>query len=66
MKEAFKNLKDQYQAEIFNTSCSDHTQRQVLWMADNMIDKIKGHLEAIMVSGTLASKELDELQGLTK
>jgi|TARA_R110000744_G_scaffold164380_1_gene281467 hypothetical protein len=66
MKEAFKNLKDQYQAEIFNTSYSDHTQRQVLWMAHNMIDKIKGHLESIMVSGTLASKELDELQGLTK
>lgn len=66
MKEAFEKLKNQYQTEIFNTSYSDHNQRQVLWMAYNMIDKIKGHLESIMVSGRLAQKELDQIQDLTK
>ena len=66
MKEAFNYLKSRYQEEIFNTSYSDHNQRQVLWMAYNMIEKIKGHLESVMTSGSLAQKELDQLQDLTK
>lgn len=66
MKETFKYLSDRYQEEIFNTSYNDHEQRQVLWMAYNMIDKIKGHLESVMTNGKLASQELDQLQGLTK
>lgn len=66
MKEAFNYLKSSYQEEIFNTSYSDHNQRQVLWMAYNMIEKIKGHLESVMTSGSLAQKELDQLQDLTK
>jgi hypothetical protein len=45
---------------------ADHNQRQVLWMAYNMIEKIKGHLESVMTSGSLAQKELDQLQDLTK
>jgi len=66
MKEAFNYLSDRYKSEIFNTSYNDHEQRQVLWMAYNMIDKVKGHLESVMNNGKLASQELDELQGLTK
>ena len=66
MKEAFDYLRTRYQEEIFNTSYGDHNQRQVLWMAFNMIDKIKGHLESVMTSGKLAQKELDQLQNLTK
>ena len=66
MKEAFNYHKFPYEEEIFNTSYSDHNQRQVLWMAYNMIEKIKGHLEAVMTSGSLAQKELDQLQDLTK
>jgi hypothetical protein len=66
LKEAFNYLSDRYKSEIFNTSYSDHEQRQVLWMAYNMIDKVKGHLESVMTTGKLAAKELDQLQGLTK
>lgn len=66
MKEAFDYLADRYKSEIFNTSYSDHEQRQVLWMAYNMIDKIKGHLESVMENGKLASAELEQLNGLTK
>ena len=66
MKEAFDYLADRYKSEIFNTSYSDHEQRQVLWMAYNMIDKIKGHLESVMENGKLASTELEQLNGLTK
>ena len=66
MKEAISYLKTRYKEEIFNTSYKDHEQRQVLWMAYNMVDKIKGHLESVMNEGKLASKELDQLQDLTK
>jgi hypothetical protein len=66
MKEAISYLKTRYKEEIFNTSYKDHDQRQVLWMAYNMVDKIKGHLESVMNEGKLASKELDQLQDLTK
>ena len=66
MKEAISYLKTRYKEEIFNTSYKDHDQRQILWMAYNMVDKNKGHLEAVMNEGKLASKELDQLQDLTK
>ena len=66
MKEAISYLKTRYKEEIFNTSYKDHEQRQVLWMAYNMVEKIKGHLESVMNEGKLAAKELDQLQNLTK
>ena len=66
MKEAISYLKTRYKEEIFNTSYKDHDQRQVLWMAYNMVDKIKGHLESVMNEGKLASKALEQLQDLTK
>jgi CTP:phosphocholine cytidylyltransferase-like protein len=61
LKEAFEYLSDQYKTEIFNTSYNDHDQRQVLWMAYNMLDKIKGHLVSVMETGKLASSELENL-----
>ena len=61
LKEAFEYLTEQYKSEIFNTSYNDHDQRQVLWMAYNMLDKIKGHLVSVMETGKLASSELENL-----
>jgi CTP:phosphocholine cytidylyltransferase-like protein len=61
LKEAFEYLAEQYKSEIFNTSYNDHDQRQVLWMAYNMLDKIKGHLVSVMETGKLASSELENL-----
>jgi len=61
LKEAFEYLTEQYKTEIFNTSYNDHDQRQVLWMAYNMLDKIKGHLVSVMETGKLASSELENL-----
>ena len=62
LKEAFEYLNDSYRSEIFKTSYSDHEQRQVLWMAYNMLDKIKGHLVSVMETGKLAAAELDNLK----
>ena len=62
LKEAFEYLSESYKSEIFKTSYSDHEQRQVLWMAFNMLDKIKGHLVSVMETGKLAAHELDNLK----
>ena len=62
LKEAFEYLSESYRSEIFKTSYSDHEQRQVLWMAFNMLDKIKGHLVSIMETGKLAAHELENLK----
>ena len=62
LKEAFEYLSESYRLEIFKTSYSDHEQRQVLWMAFNMLDKIKGHLVSVMETGKLADAEIDKLK----
>ncbi len=62
LKEAFEYLSESYRSEIFKTSYSDHEQRQVLWMAFNMLDKIKGHLVSVMETGKLVAHELDNLK----
>jgi hypothetical protein len=62
LKEAFEYLSESYRSEIFKTSYSDHEQRQVLWMAFNMLDKIKGHLVSVMETGKLAAHELENLK----
>lgn len=61
LKEAFEILFEQYRTEIFNTNYDDHNKRQVLWMAFNLLDKIKGHLVTVMETGKLAASQLENL-----
>jgi hypothetical protein len=61
LKQAFEDLLETYKQEIFNTSFTDDDKRRSLWMAYNMLDKIKGHLQTIMESGKLAQKDLELL-----
>jgi hypothetical protein len=61
LKQAFEDLLGTYKQEIFNTSFTDDDNRRSLWMAYNMLDKIKGHLITIMESGKLAQKDLELL-----
>ena len=61
LKQAFEDLLGTYKQEIFNTSFADDDKRRSLWMAYNMLDKIKGHLITIMESGKLAQKDLELL-----
>ena len=55
LKQAFEDLLETYKQEIFNTNFADDDKRKSLWMAYNMLDKIRGHLQSIMESGKLAS-----------
>ena len=61
LKKAFEDLSDIYRLEIFNTSFADDDTRRNLWVAFNMVDKIKGHLLSIMSSGRLAQADIEQL-----
>ena len=61
LKQAFEDLLETYKNEIFNTNFADDEKRRSLWMAFNMLEKIRGHLQSIMESGKLAQKDLELL-----
>ena len=61
LKQAFEDLLETYKEEIFNTNFADDDKRKSLWMAYNMLDKIRGHLQTIMESGKLAQQDLELL-----
>ena len=61
LKQAFEDLLATYKQEIFHTSFADDEKRRSLWMAYNMVDKIRGHLQSIIEGGKLAQKDLELL-----
>ena len=61
LKQAFEDLLETYKQEIFYTSIADDDKRRSLWMAYNLVDKIRGHLQTVMESGKLAQKDLELL-----
>jgi len=61
LKQAFEDLLELYKQEIFNTKFTEDDKRTYLWVAYNLVDKIRGHLQSIMTSGKLTQQELDDL-----
>ena len=61
LKKAFEDLLEIYKQEIFNTKFTEDDKRTYLWVAYNLVDKIRGHLQSIMESGKLTQQELDQL-----
>ena len=61
LKQAFEDLLELYKQEIFNTKFTESEQRTYLWVAYNLVDKIRGHLQSVMTSGKLTQQELDDL-----
>lgn len=61
LKTAFEDLLEIYKQEIFNTKFTENDKRTYLWVAYNLVDKIRGHLQSVMESGKLTQKELDQL-----
>ena len=57
----FEDLLETYKDQIFNTNFADDDKRKSLWMAYNMLDKIKGHLQTVMEGGKIAQKDLELL-----
>ena len=61
LKTAFEDLLEIYKQEIFITSFTENDKRTYLWVAYNMVDKIRGHLHSVMESGKLTQQELDQI-----
>jgi hypothetical protein len=59
--EAFKGLEDNYTAAWRATTIDDVAAREKLFLAINIVGKVRDHLAAIVANGKLAQAELKEL-----
>jgi hypothetical protein len=61
LAEAFKDLEDGYTAAWRATGIDDAGAREKLFLAINVVGKVRDHLTAIVTNGKLAQAELKEL-----
>jgi hypothetical protein len=61
LTEAFKALEDSYTAAWRSTTIEDVSAREKLFLAINVVGKVRDHLTAIVSNGKLAAKELKDL-----
>jgi hypothetical protein len=63
LKDAFDTLRHAYLNAWETTHANDTDARERLFLAVNVIGKVRAHLTAIVNGGKLARRELDELEG---
>lgn len=61
LTEAFKTLEDAYTKGWRETAPLDEKSREKLYLAINVVGKVRDHLQRVVENGTLAKKELDQL-----
>jgi hypothetical protein len=61
LAEAFKGLEDGYTSAWRATAIDDVAGREKLFLAINIVGKVRDHLTAIVTNGKLAQAELKEL-----
>lgn len=59
--EAFKTLEDSYASAWRSTAIDDMQGREKLFLAINIVGKVRDHLNAAVANGRLAQAELAEL-----
>jgi hypothetical protein len=59
--EAFKMLEEAYTLGWRNTTLEDAAGREKLFLAVNIVGKVRGHLALIVRNGKLAQAELNEI-----
>jgi hypothetical protein len=59
--EAFKGLEDSYGAAWRATTIDDVSGREKLFLAINIVSKVRDHLTSMVTNGKLAQAELKEL-----
>jgi len=64
--EAFQGLEDNYTAAWRSSSIDDVGAREKLFLAINIVGKVRDHLAAIVANGKLAQAELNELAQLAE
>lgn len=66
LKEAFTSLEEAYTQAWRRTTIDDVASREKLFLAINVVGKVRDHLSAIVINGKLAQAELDELARLAE
>lgn len=61
LAEAFSGLEDAYVRAWRDTGIHDINAREKLFLAINVVGKVKEHLSAVAANGKLAKKELEDL-----
>ncbi|MBA7464883.1 hypothetical protein ES703_43533 [subsurface metagenome] len=61
LTEAFKALEDNYTSAWRSTAIEDVQGREKLFLAINIVGKVRDHLNAVVANGRLAQAELAEL-----
>jgi len=61
LAEAFRNLEDGYTAAWRATGIDEAGAREKLFLAINIVGKVRDHLTAVVTNGKLAQAELKEL-----
>lgn len=61
LTDAFKGLEDAYLKAWRNTSIDDVAGREKLFLAINVVGKVRDHLTILVTNGKLAKAELEEL-----
>jgi hypothetical protein len=61
LTEAFKGLEDNYTAAWRATTIDDIGAREKLFLAINIVGKVRDHLAAVLANGKLAQAELKQL-----
>jgi hypothetical protein len=61
LQEAFRTLEDSYTAAWRNSHIDDAAAREKLFLAINIVGKIKDHLAVALRDGKLAAAELKEI-----
>jgi hypothetical protein len=61
LKDAFKGLEEAYTSAWRATLIDDVSGREKLFLAINVVGKVRDHLQGIVNNGKLAAKELQQL-----
>lgn len=61
LTEAFKALEENYSSAWRTTAIDDVAGREKLFLAINIVGKVRDHLNAVVANGKLAQAELKEL-----
>lgn len=61
-KESLAELKKLYTESLFNTGAKETDTREKLWLAYNVVGKVEQHIQQVLDTGKLASKQLEDFR----
>jgi len=61
-KESLEELKKLYTQSLFNTGAKEQDTREKLWLAYNVVGKVEQHIQQVLDTGKLATKQLEDFR----